>query len=154
MKNLLIALTVLSSTAAMADGFKCNQPDYDINLSVYNKTDAEAGVRNAAQMIVSDNNVSHGRKTIAVFSANKRTLGQNGASYMAVVDLRVSESNRSGENVLGTKLGLVDKIFVDVDFNYNYPMSNGEETEGTVTVVKRNGQEYTLELNCTRYIKN
>lgn len=154
MKNLFIVGMMIISASAMADGFECKQLRHDLDIKVYNKTDPGEGTRNAAVMVLSDTSVSAGRQTIATFTANKRTLGQNGTSYMAVVDLRVSESNRSGENILGTKLGKIDKIFVDVDHNYNEPMADGEHTEGTITVVKRNGTNKTFKIDCQRYLKN
>lgn len=154
MKSLLVASLMVLSSAVMADGFKCEQLESGLNVKVFNHTDANAGTRNAAVMVLSDSNVQVGNKTIASFTANKRTLGQNGTSYMAVVDLRVSESNRSGENILGTKLGQIAKIYVDVDHNYSIPMEAGEETTGTISIEKRNGTVKTFDLNCARYLKN
>lgn len=154
MKSLLVTLALTLSSMAMADGFKCEQADHNINIKVFNSTDPSVGVRNAAVMVLSDSSVSYGRKTIASFTANKRTLGQNGTSYMAVVDLRVSESNRSGENVLGTKLGQLKEIYVDIAHNYSQPVEDGALTEGSVTLVKRNGSVETFDLQCVRYLKN
>lgn len=154
MKSLIAALVLTLSTAAMADGFKCEQADHGVNIKVFNKTDASQGVRNAAVMVFSDASVSYGRKTIASFTSHKRTLGQKGTSYMAVVDLRVSESNRSGENILGTKLGQIKEIYVDIEHNYGRPVAFGQMTDGTVTVVKRNGKSQTFEISCERYLKN
>lgn len=154
MKSLLVASLMVLSSVAMADGFKCEQLDSGLNIKVFNKTDASAGTRNAAVMVLSDSNIGSGNKTIASFKANKRTLGQNGTSYMAQVDLRVSESSRSGENILGTKLGQIAKIYVDVDHNYNEPMANGEYTTGTISIEKRNGDVKSFDLDCARYLKN
>jgi hypothetical protein len=154
MKTLIATAVLTLSSVVMADGFKCDQLDYDIKVKVFNNTDASSGVRNSAVMIFSDANVSYGRKTIATFSSKKRTLGQNGASFFAAVDLRVSESNRSGENLFGTKLGQLKEIYVDINHNYSAPVADGQEVDGTVTLVKRNGEISTLDLNCARYLKN
>lgn len=94
MKNLFTALLLALSTTAFADGFKCEQLDHYINVKIYNNTSAEAGTRNTAVMVFTDATVANGNKTIASFASPKRKLGQNGTSYLAVVDLRVSESNR------------------------------------------------------------
>ena len=153
MKSLVLALSLLSLNV-MADGFVCEQPEHGLKVKVYNQTQAAAGTRNSAVMVLSDATVSYGRKTIASFTVNKRTLGSNGASYMAKVDLRVLESNRSGENILGTKLGQISKIFVDMDFQYNEPVADGEEVTGSIVIVKRNGTEQAFDLNCQRYLKN
>lgn len=154
MKSLLVASLMVLSSAVMADGFKCEQLDSGLDIKVFNHTEASAGTRNAAVMVLSDSRVQAGSKTIASFKANKRTLGQNGTSYMAQVDLRVSESSRSGENILGTKLGQISKIYVDVDHNYNQPMEHGEYATGTISIEKRNGDVKTFDLDCTRYLKN
>ena len=154
MKNLFALLVFTLSTSVFADGFKCEQQAHGLKIKVFNSTHAAEGTRNAAIMIFSDENVSFGRKTIASFSSSKRTLGQSGASYLAVVDLRVSESNRSGENILGTKLGMIKEIFVDVYHNYSLPLANGEETEGKLTLVKRNGDSIDFDLTCSRYLKH
>jgi hypothetical protein len=154
MKTLFTTLVLALSTTAFADGFKCEQLDHNINVKVFNNTSAEAGTRNAAVMVFSDASVAYGNKTIASFSSSKRKLGQNGTSYLAVVDLRVSESNRSGENILGTKLGQIKEIYVDINHNYSQPIEAGDETEGTISVVKRNGKISTFDINCVRYLKN
>jgi hypothetical protein len=154
MKSLLASFVLSLSTAAFADGFKCEQFDHNINIKVYNHTDVSAGTRNSAIMIFSDSAVTYGRKTIASFTSKKRTLGQNGTSYFAAVDLRVSESSASGENLLGTKLGQLKEIYVDINHNYNYPIEAGDEVDGTLTIVKRNGKTQSFDLNCVRYLKN
>lgn len=66
----------------------------------------------------------------------------------------MSESNRSGENILGTKFGKIKEIYVDVNHNYSQPIENGEETDGTISVIKRNGDVKTFDITCTRYLKN
>lgn len=154
MKTFFLALALSLSSAAFADGFKCEQYDHDLNIKIFNHTDATAGTRNAAIMVLSDSSVSYGRKTIASFKSSKRKLGQNGASYLAIVDLRVSESNRSGENILGTKLGHIKEIYVDIDHKYSQPVSEGTLVDGTISIVKRNGKTSTFDITCARYLKN
>lgn len=154
MKTFFATMILALSTTAFADGFKCEQAEHYINVSVFNKTDASAGTRNVAFMVFSDSSVNYGNKTIASFTSSKRKLGQNGTSYLAVVDLRVSESNRAGENILGTKLGKIKEIYVDINHNYSQPIEAGEEADGTISVVKRNGDVTTFDVTCTRYLKN
>ena len=154
MKSLFIALVLTLSVNAFADGFKCEQVIHNLNIKVFNNTQPTEGTRNAAIMVLSDASVAYGNKTIASFSATKRTFGQNGASYFAFVDLRVSESSRAGENVLGTKLGNIKEIYVDINFDYSVPLLDGQITDGYVTVVKRDGRNTIHDITCTRYLKN
>jgi hypothetical protein len=151
MKSLLVALALTLSAAAMADGFYCEQPDYAMNLKVFNQTSA---VRSGAVMVLSDAYVAQGRKTIASFTSTKETLANYAMTYVAAVDLRVSGSNRPGENVLGTKLGYVKYFVVKINHRYRRPVSSGSVTDGTITVVKRDGSTTTLDLICSRYLKN
>lgn len=154
MKRLIASLILTLSSSAFADGFKCEQLEHNLNIKVYNNTQPSEGTRNAAIMVLSDASVTYGNKTIASFSATKRTLGQNGASYFAFVDLRVSESSRAGENVLGTKLGNIKELYVDINFDYSVPLQDGQITDGYITVVKRNGRNSIHDITCTRYLKN
>jgi hypothetical protein len=127
MKTLLASLVLTFSLTALADGFKCEQIDHNININVFNKTNPSEGVRNAAIMIFSDASISYGRKTIATFSSEKNKLDQTGTSYSAKVDLRVKESNRAGENLLGTKLGQLKEIHLTIDHFQNFPSRDGGE---------------------------
>ncbi len=155
MKTALIALMTLGfSTAAMADGFVCYTQDAVYGVKVFNQTDPNAGTRNGAIMIVSDNRVDYGRKTIATFEAGKTLFDDDGARYIANVDLRYSNSNRAGENFLGTKLGQIDTMILDMDFNYGVPMAHGEGVAGRLIVLKRNGAKIEAKLACSRYLKN
>lgn len=155
MKHLIIAILAMgSSTAAFADGFTCTSVDGDLNVKVYNHTDASAGTRNASVMILSDATVQAGRKTIAKFDADNTLLTNSAASYEANVDLRYSDSNRAGENIGGTKLGQIDTIALDVDFTYARPVQSGDMLDGKLTITKRNGQEIRINMDCERYLKN
>ncbi len=152
MKTLLALLTVLVSSQSFADGFVCETYNSDLRIKVYNKTQPTEGTRNAAIMIVSDPNVSLGRKTIATFSS-EGTLENTGASYLADVDLRRLESDRKGENILSTKLGQIKSISLEVSFNYNHPVAEGTVLPGRVTVEKRNSEVIVEKLDCVRYLK-
>ncbi len=155
MKTALIALMAMGfSGAALADGFVCDTLDGVYTVKVYNHTQPTAGTRNAAIMIVSDNTIQSGRKTIATFESENGLLSSQSLRYVADVDLRFSNSNRSGENILGTKLGMVDTLTLDVNFSYDEPVSAGEEIAGKVIVAKRNGQKIKSALSCVRYLKN
>lgn len=154
MKSLIVAMVMVASGAAMADGFKCYAPEFDQNIKVFNHTHADEGTRNASIMIVSDEAINAGRKTVATFSDVKNTLTNTGASYTAKVDLRVSESNRKGENVFGTKLGEIATVKLNVFFTYGDNLAAGEELEGKLIVTKRNGDKIKSAVECSRYLKN
>ncbi len=149
------ALVFGAAQVAQADGFVCTGDTTGTQFKIYNKVRVSEGNRNASVMIVSDPKVSMGRKTIATFTDFKNTLENKGTRYTAHVDLRVLESNRSGENIAGTKLGELSTINVVVYFNYHTdtPSYLGEEFEGQVDYLKRNGQRITEALSCLRYIK-
>ncbi|MDZ4662579.1 MAG: hypothetical protein SGJ18_13285 [Pseudomonadota bacterium] len=153
MKLLITLLTALTASQAMADGFTCKTYGDDLTIKVYNKTQPSEGTRNAAVMVISDSNISYGRRTIAKFSA-EGTLDNSGASYTAGVDLRRIDSDRKGENILGTKLGNVDSISLDVDFKYNEPVAHGTVLLGRVTIEKRNGDSLSEKMDCVRYLKS
>lgn len=150
-----LALTALLATSsAFADGFRCETVEGDLKLAIYNSTNPSKGTRTASTMVLSDPSVSNGRRTIAKFTEVKGTLSRSGATFVADVDLRVAESRTAGEYLVGTRLGQVDQIHVDVDFNYGQPVEAGTELDGVLTVVKRNGSEIVRDLICTRYLKN
>ena len=152
-KILLIAATVLSSSAALADGFVCHADEQDLKIKVYNHTRAEDGTRNAAVMVISDKTVQAGRKTIARFTGVNETLGSKGAVYTADVDLRFTDSARKGENIGGTKLGSLDSIVLDIEFSYAQPLAHGDTAPGQLTLVKRTGGVIVLDVECERYLK-
>ena len=155
MKTLIVAIVALmATTAAQADGFNCKTLDGSISVKIFNNTDPSAGTRNAAVMIISDELVSEGRKTIAKFSDTNETLGQSGASYVADVDHRYNDSGRKGELLLGTKIGYIKTIAVDVDFSYSNPVANGKKLAADLTIVKRNGETFVESMSCKRYLKN
>ena len=156
--NLVKTLAVLAiatvSASAHADGFVCQTTDGALNVKLYNNTDPSVGTRVGAIMIVSDPSVGAGRKTIAKFTDSNGVLSSRSSRYEANVDLRFSDSSRKGENILGTKLGQLDKIIADIDFSYDAPVAAGEEVSGSLVLVKRNGDRINAELSCTRYLKN
>lgn len=150
----VMAAVMATSSAAFADGFSCETRAQDLNVKVYNNTQASAGTRVAAVMVFSDPSVSYGRKTIAKFADTTGLLSSKGAHYEANVDLRFSDSSRKGENIGGTKLGEIDTIELDVDFNYSRPVAAGEEVRGVLTINKRNGNAIVHDVDCVRYLKN
>lgn len=155
MKHIALALSmlVLGAVEAKADGFVCQSNDGSLNIKAYNQTSPVAGTRNAAVLIASDPAVNVGNKTIARFTAG-RTLANTSSSYVANVDLRFNDSSRKGELIGGTKLGELKQIKLDVDFSYATPVGNAEELDGTITLVKRNGEVIDLAATCSRYLKN
>lgn len=154
MKALIVAIAIMgTSFIAKADGFVCTS-ESGLVLKVYNHTEAQKGTRSAAVMILSNSDVGHGRKTIATFTDAKSTVSSYKQTFIGKVDLRVSESNRKGELVGGTKLGQLDLIILSVDFSYAAPVAHGQELSATLTLQKRNGEELIEDVNCARYLKN
>lgn len=151
MKALLTTIIVLFSTSALADGWLC-QID-EVAIKVFNQTQPEFGTRNAAVMVLSDTRVQYGRKTIAKFNSES-TLDNQGALYTARVDLRYNDSGRKGELLLGTKLGHVKSIILDVPFSYSEPVEDGDILEAALTLELRNGDEISGNAECERYLKN
>ncbi|MEO5668362.1 MAG: hypothetical protein ABIR96_09905 [Bdellovibrionota bacterium] len=155
MKNLALSLVALTaSLVAHADGFKCETVEGDLAVKVYNHVSPENGTRSAAVMIISDTSVSAGRKTIARFTDANERLSNAAASYVGDVDLRFNDSGRKGELISGTKLGELDQILVDIDFSYGAPVTALSEVSGTMTLLKRSGEEIVRDLACVRYLKN
>lgn len=154
MKGLILSMALLAGSAAFADGFVCVNYAENIKVQVYNNTQPEEGTRNSAIMVVSDPSVQSGRKTIATFEDADSLLINDGTTYTAKVDLRYNNSGREGENILGTKLGNVSFIVLDVDFNYSQPIRDGGEVAGELIVQKRNKTEdIRVDVYCTRYLK-
>ncbi len=155
MKVLLAALVAITTTSiARADGFDCHTTTQDLNVKIYNYVDPSEGTRSASFMVLSDPSVGYGRKTIASFSDLKDTLSQEGSAFFADVDLRVSESNRSGENVGGTKLGHLKHVAVVVSHSYSNPVAEGTYLPGAIHFYKRNGEVSSQGLVCVRYLKH
>lgn len=155
-KNLMVMMAVAMgfSGAAMADGFVCQSLNGTYNVKVYNHTDASRGTRTGSIMVISDNRIKAGRKTVATFEAEKTLVSGQGAKYEANVDLRYGGSNRAGENVFGTKLGELDVIKLAIAYNYSRPVPAGEELDAQIVAVKRTGAKAKLQMVCTRYLKN
>lgn len=149
----LLSLFVLTGWAVHADGFDCQSAADDLNLKVYNYVEKEKGTRTAAVMVLSDPEVQRGRRTIARFRNATQTLLSHGALYTALVDSGVDGTTRSGEYVLGTRLGYVDRFVVEVAFNYSQPIQDGTKVPGELTLIKNNGDEIYRDLICTRYLK-
>lgn len=153
MKTLTLIAALALSMAAHADGFKC-VTDSGLNVQVYNHTDPSEGTRTGAMMVVSDSSVGYGNKTIAKFTDLKGTLTSNSLRYVGKVDLRMSESNRKGELIAGTKLGYVANLVLDIAFSYNSPVRIGTPVKSWLTVVKRDGSKIYDKAVCQRYLKN
>ena len=154
MKALITALVLLTSAAvAKADGFVCTS-ESGLVVRVYNHVNAIDGTRTASQMIVSNQTIGVGSKTVASFSAEKGTLSSFEQTYIGKVDLRVSESSRKGELVGGTKLGYLKFIILSVDFSYSQPLPHGTLLEGVLTLQKRSGEENIEAVTCARYLKH
>lgn len=148
-----VTFTALSSLAK-AEGFKCQTLEGDLNIKIFHHNDPSIGTRVASTMIVSDPSIKMGSKTVALFTSKKGTLSlQSEGSYLANVDLRMTESRRSGEYLVGTRLGQLGTIAVDLDFSYRAPVADGDIVEGSATFTKRSGEVIERELLCERYLK-
>lgn len=150
MKSLIAALMLFGANA-FADGFTCYTDDGVLKISVLNHVDPSEGTRTAHIMIVSDRTISHGKKTIAVFTDEEETLTSSSARWTAYVPDWMS---KKGRNIAGTKLGYVDTLVVDVDHLYNAPVKSGARADGLLIVNKINGERDTQGLSCYRYLKN
>lgn len=153
MKAVVAMIAVLFGSQAFADGFVCENLQQGIRVKVYNHTQSEEGTRNASIMIISDLTVKNGRKTIATFEDSDSLLTNDGATYTSKVDLRFSGSERKGELLLGTKLGEVKFMILDIDYSFNYPVENGAIVDGEFILKQRNGNVIRTDVVCTRYLK-
>lgn len=159
MKKIITILAVMfTSTVTFADGWEC----YEIQkgpvvAKVYNYTNPSNGTRTASTMILSDRTVSEGRQTIATFNNWQNNLVSEGANYTAQVDKRFSNikdgeliPNSNGE---GAKLGNVETVSLEVNFQYGEQLRDGDRRKGVLTVVKRDSDYFQLDMYCYRYLK-
>ncbi len=151
---ILVISTFALSLSAFADGFVCQTLDQDMTIRIYNNVNPEVGTRVGAVMVISDQSVLPGKKTTARFRDTNGQLTNNSSKYTANVDLRYTDVEKGGRNILGTKLDLVDTIDVKIAFSYAYPVADGAKVAGKVVVNKRNGAKKVRYLDCTRYLKN
>jgi hypothetical protein len=154
MKNVIILIAALFTSTAFADGFVCQSNDGVLKVKAYNHVHAAKGTRTAAVMIVSDNTIQHGNKTIAKFDSVEGLLDNSGAEFVAQVDLRFNNTGRKGELIGGTKLGQLDSMILSVPFSYGSPVEAGEELDSTLILVKRDGSKIAIDMTCARYLKN
>ena len=153
MKKIITVLAlVLTTTAAHADGFHCSSTDGSLDVKVFNHVNPELGTRTGAVMVLSNPEVAYGSKTIARFQ--DVNLSSDGATYLANVDLRFSDSARKGELIAGTKLGYIDTIRLALDHNYNLPVEHGTSLRGWLDITKRDGDVISMNMDCVRYLKN
>lgn len=155
MKKLVVAAlaSLLTSAPAFADGFICDNAEGTLRVKAFHHTKPELGTRNSAILILSNPQISEGRKTIATMEADDALLTNEGSTYTAKVDLRFRNSARKGEAVGPTKLGELKLIVLDVDFSYARPVAEGTQVAGEVTLLKRSGEEVAVDVVCTRYLK-
>jgi hypothetical protein len=155
MKHIIVTALVLISTSAFADGFVCQTRNGDLDVKVYNNTDASRGTRAAAVLVLSDPEATAGNKTVARFTGAAGTLTNTGSSYMANVDLRFSDLNNKTALVAGrVQLQELDTVKLDVDFSYSQPLPAGESVNGELTLNTRAGDHIVMDVLCSRYLKN
>jgi len=158
MKILIVAAAVLFATQVHADGFVCTSEGHDLKIAVYNKTTGDQGTRNASAMILSDPAIGRGLKTITRFLADSETLltdhnSSDFLTFIGSVDLRMTQSGGAGEYILGTRLGDVSTLKLEVDFSYGDDLFNGDKTGGYITLTKKSGEQLTRFAACVRYLK-
>lgn len=151
--TILAFAAISASASAQADGWVCQTEGGELIIKAYNHVNADRGTRNASVMVLSDPSISSGKKTIARFADVNEKLTNVGASYEATVDLRYNDSNLKGRNIGGTKLGFIKTIVLDVDFSYAAPVASEDAVEGTLTIIKRDGDALTHGVICSRYLK-
>lgn len=149
----MTAALILTGIQAKADGFVCTT-ESGIIAKVFNHTHPEMGTRTGAVMIISDSNISAGNKTIATFKHSTGLLKSKELLYTGKVDLRFSDISRKGELIGGTKLGELAEIKLNVNFNYLYPVADGDLVSGRLHLHKRNGVVLSEFASCARYLKN
>ena len=89
-----------TAAVAKADGFTCQGRSTGVNIKLFNHTDADAGTRSAAVLVLSNPAIQSPNKTIAKFTDANQTLAYKGyGKYEAKVDLRFNDSGRAGENI-------------------------------------------------------
>jgi hypothetical protein len=152
-KSIVIAGLAATGITASAEGFKCLSADEALAVKVFGAALSSPATREAQVMVVSDRAISHGRKTVAKFTAANGTLSNRGSRYTGDVDLRFSDTGRAGENIGGTKLGELDQVVLTVDFSHQNPLQAGELASGLLSLVKRNGEVIEIDLACARYLK-
>jgi hypothetical protein len=156
-----IAISSLFNTSfsvAHADGFLCQAANTGIQIKIYNHTDAAAGTRTPAIMVVSDPSLAEGAQTIASFSDANRDLQYNGkGNYSANVDLRFSDSSNQSAIIGGTTLGQMKTLEVAINFSYNAMTtvlaSVSTSIPGQMIYHLRSGEINQESLSCTRYLK-
>lgn len=161
MKNALAmtALALITVSSAQADGLVCVGQQTATHIQVYNYTDAAAGTRNPAVMVVSSPFVKYPNKTIAKFSGlytadQNQTLFYRGHGlFEAMVDTVNNKALRGGENIAGTKLNQLQKIVLNAHFTYGTPVQKGAKIAGTLEYVKKTGEVLSEKADCTRYLK-
>ncbi len=53
-----------------------------------------------------------------------------------------------------SSIGELNHFNLDLDFTYARPVEHGAFVRGTVNFFERDGDEFSLEMECTRYLKN
>lgn len=159
MKNLnrigifLATAATLVSAQARADGFICGTDDRELEVQVYNQTDASRGTRNASVMILSDPSADDGSQVIARLDGSNADLSNNGSYY--VVQLKqAQETEASDVYVSAFQLSQIETITLDVHFSYEDPLPAGAPMDGTLTLVGTTGHQDRKPVSCVRYLKN
>jgi hypothetical protein len=149
----LATLAALASAPALADGFVCNLPDEgNIMIRVYNETHPEDGTRNVAAFVLANPSLKRGERTLARFLSAQEPVESSGASYYVDLSPRVKRL-RGDKRLLGTYLKNIDRLTLDVAFNYNQPVAAGTVVDALLEIQKSNGDVQWVDMICERYLK-
>jgi len=155
----IFSLFIGFSNLALADGFVCQGVNTGLNLKVYNHTQASAGTRSPAVLVVSDPSAEANNQTIATFTSDAQTLSYQGyGAYLATVDSNDEDVAQNDKNIAGAKFNDLQTIEMNVNFSYS-SVTTGlakitTEIPGKVTYRKKSGETIEENLTCTRYLKN
>lgn len=148
-KLMMVTMMVLGSSA-FADGFVCYTHAKDIKIKMLNHTDPKKGTRKGAIMVVSDETVGNGEKTMISFMSEDQTLKTEETTWTGTV----IGNNHVGHEVIGTDLNHIRTFMVDAYHNYAYPVPDGSFFYGQLSVVKIDKSVQREDLDCYRYMKN
>ncbi|MEW6058344.1 MAG: hypothetical protein AB1540_17215 [Bdellovibrionota bacterium] len=134
MKYLVLLVLSLSSSIAMADGFRCKGNGYNVKL--YNQVDPHHGTKNPAILILSKRSIG----TLAKIRGDDLDVLRT--KHTVVYE---GQTNRT-----------IDGRFISIQLEVSrkplFRSKKGDEHGGTLVISADRGTEYT-HVACTRYRK-
>lgn len=169
MKLMTTLIAVLfAASSAFADGWLCYQKGYQsggaeaapVVAKAFNVTSGP-NTRTPGFMIL-ENRAQASDKTIAVFGLEKGTLVSapgHDFGYVGKVDRRFNETE-DGEMIpnepdgKGARIGNVESVSLMIpNYNFGDKVAHGAQKDGQLIVQKRDGDSFTLDMWCYRYLK-